>query len=395
MPEKALTPEEFLKKVSKEDKEAIVDISGKKKLDLIPSGSWVIDTIIGDGSMTGKPGGFPRGHIVEIFGDESSGKTTLALTAISKAQEMGGLGILMDFEQTFMAQYAAKIGVDLDKKRFMPWQPMSFQQGARQIKDCLLMKPAIIVVDSVSAMLPRQFLEGSIDEAQRIGLQAQLMSAFLGYISKFLKASNTCLLFTNQLRSVIKKSQYEGGPDEESSGGRALKFYSSLRLKLETSTVEKVAVTSRITGKEDKEPVNVKVKATVVKNKIDRPWFSAPIYIRFGEGIDNVRSIIELAVNIGTIKKTGAFFSFAQGEEILFKVQGIEQLWQMLSDDSKMFNKVQSSLVIKEDEKVKEEYKNVVQDIPPDEIDDMLSNVADNFIQKSEAKKKKKEDAAE
>jgi recombination protein RecA len=166
-------------------------------------------------------------------------------------------------------------------------------------------------------------------------------------------------------------------------------------LKLETSTVEKVAVTSRITGKEDKEPVNVKVKATVVKNKIDRPWFSAPIYIRFGEGIDNVRSIIELAVNIGTIKKTGAFFSFAQGEEILFKVQGIEQLWQMLSDDSKMFNKVQSSLVIKEDEKVKEEYKNVVQDIPPDEIDDMLSNVADNFIQKSEAKKKKKEDAAE
>lgn len=342
--------------------------------------------------MTGKPGGFPRGHITEIFGDESSGKSTLALTAISKAQELGGLGILMDFEQTFYAPYASKIGVNLDKKKFLSWQPMSFQQGARQIKDCLLMKPAIIVVDSVSAMLPKQFLEGAIDEAQRIGLQAQLMSAFLGYISKFLRSSNTCLLFTNQLRSVIKKSQYVRGPDEESSGGRALKFYSSLRLKLETRYVEQVNVTSRITGKKDKEPVNVKVDATVVKNKIDRPWFSAPIYIRFGEGIDNVRSIIELAVNTGTIKKTGAFYSFEQGEKTLLKVQGMEQLWKTLSDDSKMFNKVKSGLVIKQDEKAKEEYKDDSQDSPPDEMDDMLLNVAENFIQKSEAKKKQTED---
>lgn len=191
---------------------------------------------------------------------------------------------------------------------------------------------------------------------------------------------------------MIKKSQYVRGPDEESSGGRALKFYSSLRLKLETRYVEQVNVTSRITGKKDKEPVNVKVDATVVKNKIDRPWFSAPIYIRFGEGIDNVRSIIELAVNTGTIKKTGAFYSFEQGEKTLLKVQGMEQLWKTLSDDSKMFNKVKSGLVIKQDEKAKEEYKDDSQDSPPDEMDDMLLNVAENFIQKSEAKKKQTED---
>jgi recombination protein RecA len=392
MADKALTPEEFYKKLSKDDKDAIRDLNNKKKLDLIPTGSWILDSLIGDGTMTGKPGGFPRGQIVEIFGDESSGKTTLALSTICKAQEMGGMAVLMDFEQSFHAPYASELGVNLNKNKFMVFEPMSFQQGARCIKDCLMMKPAIIVIDSVSAMLPQQVLDGKIDEAVGIGLQARLMSAFLNNITKFLKSHNTLLLFTNQLRSVIKKSMYDTGPDEESSGGRALKFYSSVRLKLKTSTVEKINAVSKLTGKEEKEPVNVKVKATVVKNKIDKPWFTAPIYIRFGEGIDNVRSIIELAVNTGTIKKTGAFFTFTQGNETLIKVQGQEQLWQTLNDDSKLYNKVKASLVIKEDTKTKEQYKNEKQDLPPDEMEDMLNSVADDFIQKEEDKKKKKED---
>jgi len=397
MAEKKLTPEEYFKKVSKEDKDAIIDLSSKKKLDLIPSGSWVIDTLIGDGTMTGKPGGFPRGHIVEVFGDESSGKSTLALSSIAKAQELGGLGILLDFEQTFHSGYASKLGVNLAKNKFIPYEPKSFQQGARIIKDCLLMQPHLIVVDSVSAMLPQQYLEGSVDEAGRIGLQAQLMSAFCGYITKFLKASNTLLLFTNQLRSVIKKDKYQRGPDEESSGGRALRYYASVRIKLITSTVEKINVKSRITGKADKEPVNVMIKATVVKNKIDRPWFTAPVYIRFGEGIDNIRSIIELAVNTGVIQKKGSFFEFSQGNETLVKVQGMENLWQNLTDNEKVFEKIKASLVIKEDEKVKEEYKDGdEEDVEVgDEMDAMLSNVATEFVEKQNNKKKKKEEVPE
>jgi len=394
MPEKGLTPEEFLKKLSKDDKNSIRDLNVKKKLDLIPTGSWILDSLIGDGTMTGKPGGFPRGQVCEVFGDESSGKTTLALSTVCKAQEAGGMAVLMDFEQSFHAPYAQSLGVNLNKSKFLVWEPMSFEEGARHIMDCLMMKPAIIVVDSVSAMLPRSVLEGKIDEATGIGLQARLMSKFLNHITKFLKTNNTLLLFTNQMRSVIKKSKWDTGPDEESTGGRALRFYSVVRLKLKTSTVEKIDTISRLTGTKDKTPINVKIKATVVKNKIDKPWYSAPLYIRFGEGIDNIRSIIELAINTGVIKKTGAFYSFSQGEETLLKVQGQEQLWQALNDDSKLYNKVKSSLIIREDTKAKEMYKNVKQDVSedkqvnsPDEMDDMFKEVESNFLQKEAGKK--------
>lgn len=391
MAEKILTPEEYYKKVAKEDKETILDLSNPTPIEFIPSGSWVMNKIIGDGTMTSKPGGYPRGHITEIFGDESSGKTTFALSAIRQAQEMGMLGILLDFEQTFHQAYATKLGVSLDKKKFMVTQPSTFEQGARQIRDMLLMKPGIIVVDSVSAMTPRDFLEGAVDEAGRIGLQAQLMSAFMGYITKFLKDSNSCLLFTNQLRSIIKKNpQMDHGPDEETSGGRAMRFYSSVRIKLKKSTVEKINVTSNITGKADKEPIHVTIRATVVKNKIDKPYYSAPIYIRFGEGVDNISSVLDLAINTNVIKRSGAFYSFSQDDKQVVKVAGKEKMWQRLKEDEKLFGILRDSLVIKEDTKVKEEYANVDDSLETiNEIDDVLGSVSANFIEK---KKKKQQD---
>lgn len=337
--------------------------------------------------MTGKPGGLPRGHIVEVFGDESSGKTTFVLSAIKKAQEMGGIGVLADFEQTFHAEYAQKIGVDLNPDKFILIQPNHFQQGARQINDMLLMKPHIIAVDSVSAMLPKEFLQGDIDDTARIGLQAQLMSYFLNYISKFLQVSNVNLLFTNQLRSRIKKSKYEVGPDEESSGGRALKFYSSVRILLKKSTVEKINVTSKLTGKADKEPTNVTIKAAVVKNKIDIPYRAAPVYIRFGIGFDNIRSIMELAINTKVITKTGTFYSFVLNKKTLFKVQGKEQLWHKLNTDVKVFDKLQGCLTIKTESKIQEEYSQVEENSGND-FDSMMENVADNFVEKQKAKTK-------
>jgi len=397
MADKILSPEEFYKKVNKEDKDAIIDLKNRKIIEFIPTGSWVLNSLIGDGTMTGKPGGLPRGHITEVFGDESSGKTTLVLSACKQVQELGGLAILVDFEQTFHADYTEKLGVNLDPKKFMLIQPRHFQHGARLIRDCLSMRPMFIAIDSVSAMTPKEVLEGDVDEAGRIGLQAQLMSAFLSYMSKFLKDSNVCVAFTNQIRSVIKKSKFQMGPDEESSGGRALKYYSSVRIKLKTSTVEKINVKSKITGKMEKEPINVMIKASIVKNKIDKPWRAAPVYIRFSEGFDNIQSIIELAINTGVIKKAGAFFTFAHGGENLIKEQGKEQLWKVLNENEKLIVKLRDSLVIKEDQQTKEEYKDIDDDNEElkDDIDDVLSNVSSNFIKKQEEKKKKSKEGPE
>lgn len=389
---KSMSQDEFFKKLHKEDKATILDLSKDEIHDFVPTGSWVLDQIIGDGSMTRQPGGFPRGAIVEIIGDESSGKTTIALSAIRKAQEMGGLGCLLDFEQTFHKKYAKKMGVDLSPEKLIVTQPIHMQQGNRQIRDFLQLKPHIIVVDSVPAMLPKEYLEGSVDDAVRIGLQAKLQATFLQYITKFLKANNVCLVYINQMRDVIKTSKFQSGPMEESPGGRALKYYSSVRLKLKVGKKETVSVKSRITGKVEKDPVNVTIKASVIKNKIDRPYFSAPIFIRFGEGIDNVRSIIELGMNTKVITKSGAFFSFKHNDELLIKEQGKEALWQSFNDNADAFSKLRSSLVFKQDETVAEQYKDSEDEEPPDEMDELMSNVADQFIEKQKKKKEKEDD---
>jgi recombination protein RecA len=397
--EKILTPADFYKKLRGEDKAMVLNLQDRKAIDFIPTGSWILNFLIGDGTMTGKPGGFPRGHISEVFGDESCGKSTLALSAIREAQKLGGLGVLMDFEKTFHPDYAERIGIDTDPNKLIVLQPNYFEAGARMIRDTLLMKPYIIVSDSVSAMTPKLILEGTADDTVAIGLQARLMSYFLSYISKFLKDANTSLLFTNQLRSVIKKSKFQAGPDEESSGGHALKFYASVRLLLKKSSVEKVAVKSRLTGKEGKEPVNITIKASVVKNKIDKPYRSAPLYIRFGEGIDNILSVIKLAVNTGIIKKSGAFFTFTQGNEVLVKIQGEDKLREHLGNNEKIFFKIQNSLVIKEDEKVKETYDGQPDELPPleelqssEEMEKMFDQVSTTYVENHKQKKEKKEE---
>jgi recombination protein RecA len=397
--EKILTPADFYKKLRGEDKAMLLDLQNVKALDFVPTGSWILNYLIGDGTMTGKPGGFPRGHISEIFGDESCGKSTIAMSAIREAQRLGGIGVLMDFEKTFHSGYAENLGIDTDKNKLIVLQPNYFEAGARMIRDVLCMKPFIIVADSVSAMTPKQILEGTADDAVAIGLQARLMSYFLSYISKFLKDANTCLLFTNQLRSVIKKTKWQSGPDEESSGGHALKFYASLRLLLKKSSIEKVAVKSRLTGKDDKEAVNITIKASVVKNKIDKPYRTAPLYIRFGEGIDNILSLVDLAVNTGLIKKTGSFFTFTEGKETLFKIQGEEKLREHLFNNEKIFLKIQNSIVIKEDEQIKETYAGEADELPPleelqssEEMEKMFDQVSTTYVENQKQKASNKEE---
>jgi recombination protein RecA len=231
-------------------------------------------------------------------------------------------------------------------------------------------------------MIPRTFMEAEEDDPGRIGEQARIMSRFLSMMGKYISEYNVCLLFINQLRSVIKKSKYDVGPEEETSGGRALRYYSSVRIKLRKSTVEKLHVISKLTGKKGEEPINVTVKATVVKNKIDKPWLSAPIYIRFGEGFDNILSVIELAINTNVIKKNGAFFTFQHKDGIL-KAQGKEQLRKTLDEQDQVFDQLRASLILKEDVEAKEEYQEQEKE---DAMDDLLKNTSDSYIEKRKEK---------
>jgi recombination protein RecA len=257
------------------------------------------------------------------------------------------------------------------------------------------MKPALIVVDSVSAMIPKQFLEGQVDEQQRIGLQAQLMSIFCNFITKHLKPANTCLMYCNQLRSMIK-GQYDPGPKEETSGGKALKYYSSVRIKMRKSTIEKVNVKSRITGKTEKEPVNVMVKVSIVKNKIDKPYLSGPLYIRFGEGFDNITSIIELATNTNVVKKKGAFYSFdVNGESIFSGIQGKEQLRSFLEENPDKLQTLSNNIVFKEDAEAKKqaaEVEDTQEDAPEEDIEnleEMLEQASETFVKGKKGGKSK------
>jgi protein RecA len=235
------------------------------------------------------------------------------------------------------------------------------------IYQALAMQPLLIVVDSVSAMIPKAFLEGAVDEMGRIGLQAQLMSVSLNYLTKHLPEANTCLLFTNQLRSVIKKSKYDTGPDEETSGGRALKYYSSVRIKMKKGLV----------------------KTTIIKNKIDKPWYTAPLFIRFGEGFDNIASIIELAINTNTIKKSGAFLSLKDEDKTIFNVQGKEQLNTLLQEDNNILKLLSSKIVLQQDTEAKKQAEQEENEELNDDgvdLDLILNQTSETFKKKTEEK---------
>jgi recombination protein RecA len=388
----AISAQEFYRKLSKEDRKSIRDLNDQSKINFISTGSWVINTLVGDGTGTYKPGGLPRGHIVEVFGDESCGKTTLGICACRQAQDLGGIAVWLDFERTFHKDYAQKLGLDLNPEKFIFITPDHFEHGTKMIVQALAVRPMIIVVDSVSAMIPKSFLEGAVDEVGRIGLQAQLMSVSLNYLTKHLPEANTCLMFTNQLRSVIKINAWDKGPKEESSGGRALKYYSSVRIQMTKGLVERVTTTSRITGKEDKEPINVQVKVVIVKNKIDKPWFAAPLFIRFGEGFDNIASIIELAINTRALTKTGTFYGLVDDEgKYLFKVQGREQLHTLLQENDKFLKLLSSRIVLQQDTDAKTLGEQEIEEAPLVEevmdIDALLNNTSETYKNKVSSSK--------
>ena len=297
---------------------------GVTEQEVISTGSIGLDMALGIG-------GLPKGRVVEIYGPESSGKTTLAIHVIAEAQKKGGMCAFIDAEHAFDSNYAQKLGVDIDN--LLISQP-DYGEQALEIADRLILSGAldVVVIDSVAALVPKSELEGEMGDS-KMGLQARLMSQALRKLTATISKTNSCCIFINQLREKI--GIMFGNP-ETTTGGNALKFYSSVRLDIRRMAQIK----------DGDESIGNHVKVKVVKNKVAPPFRQAEFDIIYGEGISKVGEIIDMGVELGIVQKSGSWFSYNSDK----LGQGREAVKQLLLDNPEMANEIEDKIR----EKIKE-----------------------------------------
>jgi len=288
----------------------------EQEIEVIPTGSIGLDNALG-------VGGLPKGRIIEIFGPESSGKTTLAIHAIAESQKNGGIAAFIDAEHAFDPYYAKKLGINIDE--LIMSQPDNGEQ-ALEIADNLIRSGAIdiMVIDSVAALTPKSEIDGDMGES-KMGLQARLMSQAMRKLTSSISKANCCCIFINQLREKIGISF---GNPETTTGGNALKFYSSVRIDIRRSS----------SIKENEQIVGNRVKVKVVKNKVAPPFKVCEFDLMYGEGISRIGEIIDLGVQYNIIKKSGSWFGY--GETKL--AQGREKLIQVLKDNEELCDEIEA-----------------------------------------------------
>ncbi len=291
---------------------------GIKNIDTVSSGSLALDQALG-------VGGYPKGRIIEVFGPESSGKTTIALHAIAEVQKTGGRAAFIDAEHALDPVYAKKLGVNTDE--LLLSQPDTGEQ-ALEIVEALVRSEAmsIIVIDSVAALVPQAEIEGEMGDSH-VGLQARLMSQALRKLSGIINKTNTICIFINQLR---EKVGIMFGNPETTPGGRALKFYSTIRLDVRRS--EQIKVNGEVVGN--------KTVVKVVKNKVAPPFKTAEVEIMYGEGISKEGEVIDIASNMGIIDKSGAWFSY-KGEKI---GQGKENVKLVFKNNPALYKEIEEKV---------------------------------------------------
>ncbi|MDX1936484.1 MAG: recombinase RecA [Flavihumibacter sp.] len=287
-------------------------------MEVVSTGSIGLDTALGIG-------GLPKGRIVEIYGPESSGKTTIAIHVIAEAQKKGGMCAIIDAEHAFDNSYAKKLGVDVDN--LLISQP-DYGEQALEIADRLILSGAldVVVIDSVAALVPKGELEGEMGDS-KMGLQARLMSQALRKLTATINKTNTICIFINQLREKI--GVMFGNP-ETTTGGNALKFYASVRLDIRRMTQIK----------DGDEAVGNRVKVKVVKNKVAPPFRNAEFDIVFGEGISKVGEILDMGVELGIVQKSGSWFSYNNDK----LGQGRDAVKQLLQDNQGLSDEIEAKI---------------------------------------------------
>ena len=320
-PDKLKVLNAVMEKIEKDfGKGSIMRMSSAEVADVqvIPTGSITLDMALG-------VGGYPKGRVIEIYGHESSGKTTLAIHAIAEAQKAGGIAAFIDAEHAFDSSYAQQLGVDVDN--LLISQPDNGEQ-ALEIADSLIRSSAIdiIVIDSVAALTPKAEIEGEMGDA-KMGLQARLMSQALRKLTSSISKTKTVCIFINQLRDKI--GVVYGNP-ETTTGGNALKFYASVRIDIRRVSVIK----------DGEEQLGTRTRVKVVKNKVAPPFKKAEFDIMFGEGISKIGEIIDLGVDYGIIKKSGSWFSY--GDRKIG--QGRDSVKELLKNDEALRNEVEAKV---------------------------------------------------